>query len=260
VVSHDAKFLRQEVELANALGDVADRIIILNSWTVEAARDRYEIPRSKVVHIPHASYLGVYPPPLSRVEVRSHLGIPDGLQTIGFVGAIRPYKGVGDLLEASRLVAGRRPRCGVVLAGNTSALAMREVDAHMPHNLAVFRRHTVLTDSEIAAWVSASDVMVLPYRGILNSGSMMLAATFGVPVVLPNLDHLVDEFGDQEWITFFEERDEDEVRWASIAEAIEMTFDDRRHKSRAAAEFARAYTPWDMTKAYADLVDSTMDA
>lgn len=254
LVAHDTSNHDLEVQLAKALATLADLVIILNSHTVSAAEPFFSIPPSKVFHLPHPSYVGVYPPAMPRQEVEAHLGIPQGVRTIGFVGAIRPYKGVGDLLNAARVVAERLPRIGVVLAGATSEWAMKEVDGHVPHSLPLFRRHTQLSDDEIALWSSACDVIVLPYRGILNSGSLHLAATFGIPVVLPALPHLTAEYGDQEWITFFDDADGAE-RHRAIASAIEQSLNHGTAARRSARAFASSYTPFDMSVRFADLLD-----
>lgn len=258
LLAHEGKFADEEISLARALCNLADRIIVLNSHTVRAASHLYAIPIEKVVHIPHPSYIGIYAPASDRVEVRRTLGIPEGFNTMGIVGAIKRYKGIADFLESSRLVANRFPRTGVILAGETDASAMQEVDAHMPHGVPVFRRHSKLSDNEMAAWVSACDVMVLPYRGILNSGSMMLAASFGVPVALPRLEHLEAEYGEQSWISYFDASEDDATRWEAIAASVEQLFEDRVQRSRDAIEFARSNTLWDMTQAYADVVESVV--
>lgn len=258
VMSHGSKFFEEEVRLAQVLSDLADRIIILNSHTELAVDGLYALPTHKLVHLPHASYKGIYPPRITRGEVARQLGIPEHLRIMGFVGAIRPYKGVGDFLEAARLVTRDLPQCGVVLAGDTSAWAMREVDEHMLHSAPVFRRHTLLPDDDMSVWMSACDVLVLPYRGILNSGSMMLAASFGVPVVLPRLPHLQAEFGEEAWVRFFVPSEDDTERWANIAEAVQDLIRSREASVQAAQQFASSYTTLDMARAYANLLDEVV--
>lgn len=256
LATHDARFPDAEQLLAEALCSLADRIIVLNSHTSEAAKGFFDIPPNKVSHIPHSSYSGVYPDRTPRKSVQRVLGVPEGLATVGFVGAVRPYKGVGDLLKATAILARRRSRCGVIIAGETNAAAMREVESSLPFRLPSFRQHSLLTDEEIALWMSACDVLVLPYRGILNSGSMMLAATFGVPVVLPSLPHLVSEYSGEEWIRFFDASLSDEDRWEAIADAVDGLLTHRRDRSLSALDFAASFTPLDMAYRYSDLLAS----
>lgn len=44
-----------------------------------------------------------------------------------------------------------------------------------------------IPDEELAVYLAAIDVMVLPYADILTSGSAMLALSFGRPVAAPRL-------------------------------------------------------------------------
>ena len=256
VIAHDTDPIGREVALANLLVALSDRVIILNSHTLSVTSEFYDIPAEKVTVLPHPSYLGVYPTRVSREEVAARLGLPAGLRTMGFIGAIHPYKGVGDFLQAASLVARRNDRCAVILAGDTKPEGMREVDENVPHHLPVIRYHTRIPDADIALGTCACDVLVRPYRRILNSGSMMLAATLGVPVVLPRLDHLVAEYQSQPWVVFFDNPDSEELRPAAIAAAVETAWSQPLVRRRAAVDFARSYTPFDMSRDFADLLDA----
>ncbi|MHA6510604.1 glycosyltransferase [Tessaracoccus sp. Y1736] len=254
-IAHDSRYVDLEVALARNLCELADVIVVLNSHTPEATVARYELPRDKVFHLPHPSYLGVYSEDIDPMRARRALRIPDGDDVVGFVGAIRPYKGVGDFLAAAHALAAEGQRFTLVLAGNTHEDAWAEINAHLPLSVPSIRHHEHVPDESIGHWVAACSVMVLPFREMLNSGSLMLAATYGVPVVLPDLPHLVSEFGDQPWITFFRSGGSPEQRAGAIAQAIRISLSGRPGNQRSAAQFARSYTPWDMSVDYANLLE-----
>lgn len=254
-IAHDAKYLAEEVELAKVLASRAEKIVILNSQTVAVAAEYYDIPVEKVHRVPHASYQGVYPETAGRQAVRQTLGIPLGAKVVGIVGGLRPYKGVGTLLQAAGLLAERHAQLSVLLAGKTEPAAMREIEGALPPGVAVYRRHSELTDDEVVTWSSACDVLAFPYTRILNSGSMMLASTVGVPSVLPAEPHLMADYGNQEWVEFFEPDTAD--RPAALAAAIERSFDRRGGaRVRAAREYAASYTMYDMSSDFARLLAS----
>jgi len=255
VLAHDTPYPQCEARLGTLLTQVADRIIVLNSNTREVALPFYDIPPEKIFHLPHCSYLGVYSGPVTSDEARDAVGIPRDVDVMGFVGVIRPYKGVGDLLGAGKLVADRRSGCAVALAGLLGPAAEPEIEAHLPYPLPLHRHHKLLSNREIVNWVAACSVMVLPFRNVLNSGSLLLAASYGVPVVLPRLDHLVSEFGDGGWISFFDPIDDDERRMESIATAVEEALDARPGNQDAALQFARSTTLYQETRSYADLLE-----
>ncbi len=58
---------------------------------------------------------------------------------------------------------------------------------------------------DVQTFFLASDLVVLPYRSVLNSGAVMLALTFGRPVLVPDLGAMGDQqatFG-AEWIRLY---------------------------------------------------------
>jgi beta-1,4-mannosyltransferase len=141
----------------------------------------------------------------------------------------------------------------MLLAGGTTAEAMAEIEAAMPGNVTVHRRHGQLTDEEVVTWASACDLFALPYTRILNSGSMLLAASLGVPCVVPGEPHLIAEYGDEEWVEFF---DIDATsRVDALAEAIERGLDRQGGaRAQAAEQFAASYTMHDMSVDFAELL------
>ncbi len=128
-----------------------------------------------VVRIPHAaltSYGGVtaIPPDL-----------PTGVPIALFAGLIRPYKGLGDLLDAWPEVRRRVPDAMLHVLGRplgADADARRAATAD-----------GVVADLRYAspgAWAGAmdrADVVVLPYRSIDQSGVLASAIALGRPVV-----------------------------------------------------------------------------
>ena len=255
ILAHGTQNAREEIHLAEVLCELADRIVVLNPYTVEVAAPFYRIPRDKVVRVPHASYKGVYTAAPSRAQVERELGIPRGLTTFGVVGAVRAYKGTFTFLEAGRKAVQSHGGAGLVLAGETNPWLLRQIDSRVTHDYPIFRHHSKLSDGELAMWMGACDVIVLPYEGILNSGSMHLAATYGIPVVLPALDHLVRQFEGEKWIEFFDLGDENGVA-DSVAEAILRASKERPARRAAALSFADAYTPYDMARDFNRILSS----
>jgi glycosyltransferase involved in cell wall biosynthesis len=49
-----------------------------------------------------------------------------------------------------------------------------------------------IPDDELQWWFRAADALVLPYRAGLNSGAMLLGASFGLPVMMTESDAAAD--------------------------------------------------------------------
>jgi beta-1,4-mannosyltransferase len=136
--------------------------------------------------IPHGSYLGAYPDTLTREEARTRLGIPDAGPVLLFLGAVRGYKGTDELVAAfhalpdpaARLLIAGKPRGdGIAERLRAAVVADPRIRLHLGH----------VPDEELQVWLRAADVVTLPFRDILTSGSAILALSFGRPVVAPAL-------------------------------------------------------------------------
>lgn len=248
---HDTAFRNAALRLHQGIADLADAIHVLNSRTADVVADEYVLPADRIVVIPHAAYTGVYGPAMARTDARADIAAPAQDVGVLFFGQIRPYKGLEQLLDAMRAAARRDPALRLLLAGRPVA-GGEEVVAGLDRT-AVPSTEAVrfIEDAEVPAWFSAADVLVLPYRRILNSGTMHLAAAFGVPVIMPDEPHLRADFGDEPWIRFFDPTEPA----ASIAELLLDRWYLAGEARNAALDFAHRRLPIDMSRAFARLLD-----
>lgn len=249
---HETAYRELEIELAERLGELADTVIQINAHTHEAVAEEYALPADKLVTLPHASYTGIYPSTITRRDAREALGVPQLSPTIAFVGQIRPYKGITTLLSAAEVLGTQVEDLTLLLAGKTREEVLPEIDLHLPRDVRTVRHHEFLTDAEMSVWFSAADVMVFPYARVLNSGSLLLAATLGRPCVLPREPHLVAEFGDETWVSFY--RQSGDVV-ANLATAVRRALVSARRTGHDATSYARRYTPYSMSRDFLRILD-----
>jgi beta-1,4-mannosyltransferase len=152
--------------------------------------------------IPHGHYRDEYP--LSTVEGREALGIPAKARVILFFGAVRGYKNVEALVRAFREVTTPDALLYIVGRPNTAALTdsiLKAASADSRVRIAF----EFVKNEDISKFMQAADLVVLPYRAILNSGSALLALSFSRPVLVPDLGSMGDlrkDFGDA-WVQTF---------------------------------------------------------
>lgn len=254
-LAHDAPFPDLEVEVARLLAERADRIIQLNRSTRDAVSEYYELPSGKLATIPHASYAGMYSEPPSPQQARQRLGIPADAPVVGFVGQIRAYKGIPTLLQAVERVGSVVEGLVLVLAGKTSPEDVLVIEENLPEGVEVVRDHSFISDGDLATWFTACDVMVFPYERVLNSGSVLLSATFGRPCILPAEPHLVSEFGDQPWVSFYDPNGPGD---RALAELIPAALGRSRSMRAAARSFAANYTTYHMAWDYLALIEDVV--
>jgi glycosyltransferase involved in cell wall biosynthesis len=136
--------------------------------------------------IPHGSYIGVYPNRCTREEARERLGLAHNAFVYLFLGQVRRYKGIEELLVAFRqLVA---PGSELVIAGNVHDPTYAAQLAGLGRDEARIRTwFEYVRDSDIQYFMNACDVCVVPYRDVTTSGAAILAFSFGKPIIAPAL-------------------------------------------------------------------------
>lgn len=144
--------------------------------------------------VPHPHFLDAYAPPPPRAAARARLGLPqDHFVALSF-GLIRPYKGIGAIIEAFQKVASDRDR--LVVAGEPRGDVSGELALAAGDPRIVLRTENI-PDEEVPLYFGAADVSVTAHRAFFTSSTAPLALTMGCPVVGPPIHHLADLAGDQ---------------------------------------------------------------
>ena len=252
VLPHDTAFPALDRALRKAVVARAELVHVLSAGTVEAAAPAYEIPAAKVLHVPHPAYLGAYPDDASDGEARKRYGLAAEDVVYGFVGNVRPYKGVEDLVDAFESITAGPPRADgrrrrLLVAGLPSAHAeIAELLARMERNSDIVVDGRRIPADELSVPLRASDIVVLPYRESLNSGALLLALSFGRPVVAAASPGVTETVNEDAAITF-QAGDRGALAQALIAADRLMT----RDAQDAALATARKYDPDEISRTFA---------
>ena len=108
-----------------------------------------------------------------------------------FVGYLRPYKGLNDLIRAFRQLAA--PDCRLVIAGSPfDDKAVDQLRAESAGDPRIDLRPGFVPDEDIQLYMNAGDAVVFPYQAILTSGAVVLAMSFGRTCVAPRLGCIPD--------------------------------------------------------------------
>lgn len=248
VLPHGVLYREEELALCRFLSARASRIHILSSRTREAIGDLYPVDDNKLVRIPHSSYWGVYDQGSSRESARAAHGLQSDDVVIGLIGQLRPYKGVDDLIHAVQVLQEKDPSIVLLLAGKTWEQDKAIFDELTRGVARIIRSHNFIPEEELSTWMRLIDVMALPYRTVLNSGSVALAATFGVPVVTPREAGFVADIASEPWLTTYESLEDEQI--SALTAALLTRLDQGLAIDTSAIEWSREYTPYEMSKRF----------
>lgn len=254
ILSHGSRFEAVEARLLAAVAQRSAVIHVMAERTRELVAPWYDLPADRIIHVPHPSYFGAYEDHLGRAQARHELGLmPDEL-VYQATGAIRAYKGLTDLLDAWDTLPPTPPR-RLLIAGpvgrdpGTPELVERAV---LQPRVLVHGGH--IPAGQMQLFLRAADVAVLPYVRSLNSGSLMLALTFGLPVIVPAGGGLADLVDDRFAVTYPPDSP------GGLAEALVRAADVATPAAREAAlEVARAHDPVVLSRRFAEGLRRMLD-
>ncbi|SNB67656.1 Glycosyltransferase involved in cell wall bisynthesis [Arboricoccus pini] len=157
--------------------------------------------------VPHGHFKNVLPDDISRAAARQALGLAEDAQVLLFFGQIRPYKGLEHLIAAFKALDDGG-QIKLVIAGRPNRRSSHAaLVAKLTQDVPGLQAHLEFIPVErIQVFLRAADLAVLPFARILNSGSVMLALSFGLPVLAPALGALpeLQAAVGPDWLRLFE--------------------------------------------------------
>jgi beta-1,4-mannosyltransferase len=139
----------------------------------------------------------------STANVRKELGISESARVALFFGQIREYKNVPALIREFRKTNGDLVLC-VAGKPNSEQLGEELRQAGADDSRVHLQLRTIPPEN-VQSLLRASDLVVLPYRDILNSGSAILALSFDRPILVPEKGAMGElrEMVGPEWVRTF---------------------------------------------------------
>lgn len=112
----------------------------------------------------------------------------DGLFRVLFFGRIYEYKGLKYLVDAVPHVLPRLASLRIIIAGKGNDLVNGKL--RIPSTDIFDVRNRFIPDEELAQLLTDADVVVLPYIEASQSGVLMVALAFGLPVIATDVGEI----------------------------------------------------------------------
>lgn len=180
--------------------------ILLSAATREGAFAKWpRLKRLRGYVVPLGHFQDVYHTKMAHSEARAKIGISLDTRVVLFVGAVREYKNLPRLVQCFVQMAD--PDTTLVIAGHARTPELKRALQQLtaPHSNIVLNL-SLLSSEDVAMYLQACNLVVLPYTRILNSASVLLALSCARPVLVPNeptLRELASECGD-EWVRTYD--------------------------------------------------------
>lgn len=170
-----------------------DAHVVHSSFDLRALESAYSLGNAPIRVIPHGPYDHLARP----TEVPA--GSPDRPLRLLYLGVVRPFKGVEDLVDAfSALGRDLATQFRLTVVGETweDWTVPDQAISRSPHMDLIERVDRYVTDAELTAHFAQADAVVLPYHRSSSSGPLQIAMSAGLPVVVTAVGGLVEAVQD----------------------------------------------------------------
>jgi len=183
--AYESRHPRRDAWFRSVVMKLSRRLIVHGEHTRQVLIEHHDYRRPIDV-ARHPSYIGWYKDEVTREQARAKLGLPDDARVYLYFGYIKPYKGVEDLIQAF----GQISVDGAILliAGKPlDETIKQEVESMAATDSRVRTFLGYIADDGIQDFFRSADVVVFPFKNTQTSGSLMLAMSYGCPIIAPRI-------------------------------------------------------------------------
>lgn len=185
---HHTQHQKAERQAKKLLGYVADSVIVHGKSAIPLIVNEFHIDTRKIQVIKHGTFRPLYPViSLSKAECREKLQLPPNDTLYLFPGTDHDYKGLLELLK--ELHQWSHPGITFIVAGKTRPIVMQE--AERLKNNVIIHNHFI-SEEDFPMYFNAADWVIIPYKRILTSATLITAMGFGKPLIVPDMGTLAD--------------------------------------------------------------------
>ncbi|THF74694.1 glycosyltransferase family 4 protein [Cohnella fermenti] len=198
----------ERVKRVRSLYTLADRIIAHNQVSKTELVERLRIENSAISVIPHGHYVDTIMERLSKEEARKKLGLNKSDRLLLFFGQIKKVKGLETLLRALPQVQKVFPNVKLLIAGKLWNNDFRMYDSIIEElGIAplIIRHIRYIPVEAVDSYFSSADLIVLPYKKIYQSGVLLQSMSYKRPVMVSNIEGMLEIVSDGENGYVFEE-------------------------------------------------------
>ena len=181
--AYESRYPRIDAWFRAVLMKLCCRLLVHGEYTRHEVQTRHGFVRPIDI-VRHPSYIGWYKDEATREQARQKLGLSEAARIYLFFGYVKPYKGVEDLIEAFRSVQDDQAFL-LVVGKPLDAEIKTKIESLAAADSRIRTFLGYIANDDIQYFFRAADVVVFPFRNTQTSGSLILALSYGCPVIAP---------------------------------------------------------------------------
>ncbi|HUZ60763.1 MAG TPA: glycosyltransferase [Hanamia sp.] len=206
IIPHDSKYLRIHKFCRNFFAHNMKWIRLFSEASLEGASRELKCENSKFKIIPEGSYVDYYTNQMNSCEARKLLGIEKDKLVLLYIGLIKPYKGVAELITCFK--SSFSGNAILIIAGKVMDADYGVIIKELANEENLILIDRFIEKDELQIYFNAADVVTLPFKQIENSGSAILAMGFKKAVIAPKMGVLTERLRNQTELLYEESMEE----------------------------------------------------
>lgn len=194
IVDHEGDFRPIESLFTKFFAKLCDRLIVHCHSVKSLIQDTY----GKDLHIavvPHGNYMDLKNT-ITLQDARKKLNIDMDDTVFLYFGRIRLYKGLPELIETFKKLNSQKVKMLIVGKSFNDQITV-DIKNLCKDDIRIKNILEFIPNDDIQIYTNAANVVVLPFRDILTSGSIILSMSFGKPIVAPKIGCIKDTLDDK---------------------------------------------------------------
>ena len=220
ILPHDVE-TSDDLSLRKYLSEISDAKIVHSHSTI-IEMNKMGLSTENTIVIPHGNYISNYENVVNKSEARRKLGIDKSDFVFLHFGVIEERKGINTLLETFSKIIKKDVK--LLLVGKipdspdkSMNKLLGEMKRQLGNNFILIDKFIRPNDAQY--YFSASDIVVLPFKKIGTSGTVILSLSFGKPIICPKIGNIIDLPSD---IGIFYDSFDKNGLYKSMKEAIKL--------------------------------------
>ena len=193
---------------------LASSVLTHNIFSKNEIIKYYKNLERKICIVPHGNYLPFITHNNDQLSARQKINVDINSKVILFFGMIKKVKRLDFLLESMPEIIKGCSNVNLLIAGKPwqdDFLKYQKIIDDLKINDHCTLHINFIKSDDLKHYYSASDLIILPYSKIYQSGVLMMSLSFGKAVVLSDLEPFKEVVEDQKSALFFNSGDKNNL-------------------------------------------------
>tara|TARA_Y100000588_G_C14157234_1_gene883195 strand:- start:13 stop:1164 length:1152 start_codon:yes stop_codon:yes gene_type:complete len=185
----------------------ANKLITHNRFSKRQIQDMFHFNKQDIAIIPHGNYIPFINIKDNIQDSRAFLDIPKDKKVMLFFGMIKRIKGLEIILSSLSIIKEKIPDILLVIAGKAweddFSLYQKVIDQYNLSEYCIVHNEYIPSD-HVDHYFASTNLVVLPYKRISQSGVLLMAASYKKAVLCSDLIPFKEVMSDNATGFFFE--------------------------------------------------------